>query len=896
MKKFLTLLISILSVFSVYGQNERQIDSLNTLLETLTEDTLKAKTLYNIAVLNIQSGNDSIAFEYLNRAKEIAGSSDFKRLLIRINYQFGIAKSGKELHTEALEYFYESLKLAEESGDNYFVILLDITIGESLRALEKRTEAFRHLYHAIYISKSTGNENMLAYAYDRIAAVYFEVPDYDTTIYYANLSLELSKKINDREIMYRVLNILGAAYIKKQNYNQSLDYLYEALSIARELNDERNVPNIMNNISGNYYTKGNYKKAIDFALQSLNISEKYRVKAYMYVSSMILSKSYYKVGEYKKAYEYFAKMDSVSAFLREEIGNKKIVELERKYESEKKQNEIETLRDRNNLQKFLLLVSLFGIFILIAFFVYILLSRKRLQKSEKRYKTLVENTPYPLLLSTVKEGRIVYANERLCELFEISNEELKSIITGMFYVNESERKFVIEKLQGEDKYYSFELEAFTKDKKKLYINVSATNIEYEGENVLFVAIQDLTARKLIENDLIKAKEESEAAEKAKSIFLAIMSHEIRTPMNAVIGYSSLLAETNLNEEQTEYVDIILSSGQTLLNLINDILDYTKLESGRIELVKAEFSLDKVIDDVVNMVRPKAKIGNIDLRAEKNEIKNLNIISDETRLRQILMNLLSNSVKFTQVGEVVLNCKVESVPEEDGYFSIIFSIRDTGIGMNQKQIGKLFKPFTQADSGIHGKFGGTGLGLAISKKICNAMGGEIFVQSEEGIGSIFTFSIKTEIKEGTVKEKFVNRLSEISNNIVSIEKKTRIIVAEDNEINRTLMQNMLERQGYKPLFVKNGIELLELLKKDKFHIVLMDIKMPEMDGTEAAIKIRNGEAGKDNVNIVIIAVTALALTNEREKIMLAGVNEYITKPVQFDTIRDILEKYEDILPK
>ncbi|MEM1223575.1 MAG: ATP-binding protein [Verrucomicrobiota bacterium] len=400
----------------------------------------------------------------------------------------------------------------------------------------------------------------------------------------------------------------------------------------------------------------------------------------------------------------------------------------------------------------------------------------------------------------------------------------------------------------------------------------------------------------------QSAEEAKIANKAKSEFLATISHEIRTPLNSVIGFIEILHDTKLNAEQLECVSNARASGKALLDLISDVLDFSKVESGHLILEEREFNIARMLRDLTDRFYKEAASRAIHMELSVSEQTPAVIRADEYRIRQIITNLLSNAIKFTQKGEIRILVGVKGKWEAGEPCEIKFEVRDTGIGMNAAQLKKLFQPFSQGDSSTTRKYGGTGLGLAISKKLAEAMEGRIWVESREGKGSSFFVQLKV-IATDASSAPF--QVASARNVDVGIQKmvKTKqekvklkdglIAVAEDNKANQRVLMMMLKRIGYSAKFFENGALLIDHLKENPCKLVFMDLQMPIMDGIEAAEKIRKGDAGDAMRDVKIVALTANVLADDKKRCMQVGMDEYMGKPIQREILDETVRRLVEV---
>lgn len=515
------------------------------------------------------------------------------------------------------------------------------------------------------------------------------------------------------------------------------------------------------------------------------------------------------------------------------------------------------------------------------------LERKKAVDEIKKLSLVASKTDNSVLI-TDKEGRIEWVNEGfkrvtgydLSDVIGTHGEVLRNgKTTG---ISEFIRLFEKNKKEGNKTFsYSYEAKNYTKNGNEFWAHTTLSPVLNEkGELVRIIDIDsDITELKRTEEALLKAKKEAEDAKMSEEIFLANTSHEIRTPMNGVLGMVDLLQQTNLTPEQSDYLNTIRQSSEGLLVIINDILDFSKIRSGKLEFENIGFNLHHLIDEVVRIVKPKANEKKLPLLVQIGPDVPGIVRCDPHRIKQILLNLLGNAVKFTDSGMV--NISVSLVQQKDDDVRISFAIKDTGIGIAKDKIHLIFDSFKQAELHTTRKYGGTGLGLSITQKLVEAKKGIINVESEEGKGSTFTVILDFKLADVVeLREVITPRTTRLPENV-------RVLLVEDNVVNQKVVINLLKKWGAAYELAENGRLAIERLEKDPdFSVILMDIRMPEMNGLETTVYIREKLAFPVN-SIPIIAMTASVLESEKNHCIRVGMNDFISKPFSSDVLFDKL---------
>lgn len=515
-----------------------------------------------------------------------------------------------------------------------------------------------------------------------------------------------------------------------------------------------------------------------------------------------------------------------------------------------------------------------------------IVEHKRAEAQAAVFRSFAEASGQGFGMATA-DGKITYCNPALARLLNKDRDALLAESFFPYFSEESRTRLkhdiIPALLRGESK--SSEIMMVSADGQDIMTLAEYFVIKgpQDTQPYLCGAITDITERKRAEAALRKARDDAEAASRAKSQFLANMSHEIRTPMNGITGMIELALDTELTSDQREYLSAVHMSAQTLMELLNDILDFSKIEAGRLELVQEQFQPRHVVTQTLKTLSVRAQQKGLALGcAVAPDVPDL-VVGDASRLRQILVNLVGNAIKFTDHGkiDVCVRCQHKHVDVAE----LAFLVADTGVGIPQHLQHTIFESFSQADDSATRRYGGSGLGLAISSQLVELMGGHIWVESEPGIGSRFHFTVRLAMSRASATH---DEASPSINTHATRARGLRILLADDNPVNQTLARRMLEKAGHSVVVVGDGQEAVNAFAKEQFDTVLMDIQMPEMDGLAATAAIRDNQKGR-GISVPIAAMTAHAMTGDRERCLAAGMDGYLAKPFKPEALHRLLDE-------
>lgn len=511
---------------------------------------------------------------------------------------------------------------------------------------------------------------------------------------------------------------------------------------------------------------------------------------------------------------------------------------------------------------------------------------EELKNSEDKFRGIFENSSMGIFQASL-DGKILMINPAGSKILGYnSSEELENNLSNninKIFSDKITRDNFINQIMQKRKLENFEFSCYSLDKKIITISLSGRVIKNNDLEYIEGIFEDISKKKLADKYKLE-KEVAEASTKAKSSFLANMSHEIRTPMNAVIGLSELALKTELNNKQRDYIFKINNSGKNLLNIINDILDYSKIDAGKLKLEEINFNIYDSFELLNSTLDLIAREKNIELISSIEEEFPKTLIGDFYRLNQILLNLAGNAVKFTERGQVKVSATI--LDKTSNQLKVKFSVKDTGIGIDKNKIEHLFKSFYQADTSITRNYGGTGLGLTISKQLIELMGGNLSVKSKKGVGSLFSFELNFGYSnEDIIKENEVNLSYTNTSQAIDTNNTDKVLIVEDNPVNQQILRDYIGAKGISTDSAIDGEEAINKALEESFALILMDIQLPKIDGLEATKQIR-----ALGCKTPIVAITAHAFKEDIDKSLAAGMNAHLSKPINFEELDYELNKW------
>lgn len=888
-----------------FDSAEKILFQVKNLADSLGESKKYIESLFLLGHLYFDNG-------YFEKADKIFNSIlfDYKddlddKYLADANHMLGLNHIRFNNYDQSLTLYQEALFFYKKIDDKAGIADVLKDIGAVYYYLGNTNQALDNYQKALLIYQEINNREGLAKSYNNIGMIFKEKGNFNYSIDYFNKSLKIKRELNNTFGIANTLGNMGDAYLESGNYNKAIENFNLALKTWEDANYLHGVTEVYNYLGDAYIRIKQYDKALEYLLKCKQIASENKFKQRLITNYELLSEVYYSTGDYKSALSCLKDYNNLKDSLYISFTNQRIEDYLARYQKAESEKEI-VMQDKKILQqRFQMLGTIIVLFIVVVFLLLIIRQNRAIKRrsrkiqkinreldkrvhektSELRISSFSIDNAADAILWITSSGKIDYVNLAACNLLGYSKKEFKKI--SIFDIVE---EFSKETWKGYwqqlkiKKSYMIQLYYKTKMGNEIPVEVAFNFQEFEGKEFNFTYSRNISERKLSEEKLKNAKEKAEHSDRLKSAFLANMSHEIRTPMNAINGFIQLLGDSDITDEQkAEILDYAQSSSEELLTIVNDIIDISKIEADELNINKSLHYVNGLITDIYKSFLNEIKFvnkKNIDfkLQVEPNS-ERIAIYSDQNRFKQIMNNLIHNAIKFTEEGEIIIGYKQIN---QGNRKLLSFFVKDTGIGIAKEKQEYIFDRFSQLSQERNKIYKGTGLGLAISKKLVDLLGGQIAVNSEQGKGSLFYFTLPYQVLDNP-DESIYEETGFVKKNHNWSEKS--ILIVEDTPSNFYLIENYLRPSKINIKWAKSGKEAIDIFKKEQFDLVLMDIQLPGINGYEVTKLIKSY-----NKKVPVIAQTAYALAGEREYSLQEGCDDYISKPIKKEMLLEILNKY------
>jgi signal transduction histidine kinase/CheY-like chemotaxis protein len=841
--KILTLFLFF--CFSAFSQEiDKEKDSLTNILESGIPDTSEVIILNRLSAIE---KDNILSLNYAYKAMTTAERLNFEKGLLDAYQNLAYAFYASSDFEKSIDYFDKAYQLIKDSEQKQECAKLLNNIGLISSKLGDYKKAIEYSLLSLEIKEVLKDEKGIATTLTNLAIYYRQLEFLEESEKQLEKAYKIYSSLKDSigiSIIYNEMGILYKARAVENSEEILLDsakyFFISSLEIKRNLQTHPlNIANTINNLGLFEFERGNYGEALEYHFEALNLRKEFSDIPGMVSSYINIGDCYLKQNVDVKALEYYNMAEEMLEVTQLLLSKKRLFKSLYDY-----------YKPKNEYQR-----ALF-------YFEKLSLVKDSLLNIEKTKAITSLQKDFELNQQLLQNEKLRAENDK--HVLELKQKESSKLIiilvviilllTSVFIIWFKFRRIKFEHAET--------LQELNKQlEKKVEERTEKLNLEIEE-------------RKTIEENLEIAKERAEKATKSKSLFLANMSHEIRTPMNSIVNMAELLKETELNDKQNEMLGIIEYCGDNLVNIVNDILDLSKIEASQVKLEKMDFNPAEIIESIQKVFDFRVKQKNLELITNIDKKLPQRLTGDAYRLKQVLTNLVSNAVKYTKEGSITLTAKLKNKIENKA--TIYFEVADTGFGMKEESLQKIFDAFSRLDQPE--AIEGTGLGLAITKNIINMMGGKIGVESEYKKGSKFWVTIDFEIKEIKVEEeKQVKKVLNIK------PENLNVLIAEDDVINQRLITLILNKNNFKFKIAENGQKAVDFFKEEDFHVILMDIDMPVLDGIEATREIRKYEKENKLPGAKIIAVTAKVTTSDKKECLAAGMNAFISKPFKTEEL-------------
>lgn len=849
---------------------------------------------------------------YFENAEEIFNKilKDFRDDLTNeqyanVKHTLGLIHMRFNNYDKAINFIQEALLYYEQQNNKKEIARALKDIGGFYYYLGNENLALDNFQKSLLMCRELNDSDGIARSYNNIGLIFKDKGNSVLALEYLDKALEIKRKQNNQNGIANTLENIGDAYQSAEQFDKAIEYFNESLNMWIKLDYLIGVTESYNYLGNVYIKKLEYERAIENLLKGQEISLKNNFKQRLILNYQLLSDAYFQTQDYKNSIICYRKYNTLKDSVYLALTNQKIEEYLAKYENIKAEKELVDQDKKIMNQKYQIIITLIILIGVIIFLVMLIRQNRLIRRKSKKIQNInkeldlrVHKKTSELRISQFsieiaadaifwmnKEGKFIYVNGSACSMLDYSKKELTEMsifeIVPEFSENIWNEYWDQLKTKG-----SYVIQLYYKTRMGIEIPVEAAfNFrEFEGTEFNFVYSRNITERKISEEKLKNAKEKAERSDKLKSAFLANMSHEIRTPMNAIVGFINLLGDSDITQSQkNEIIDLAQSSSNDLLNILNDIIDISRIEADELIINKSLnyvnsllISLHKIYLKNLNYLQKENLQLNLILEPNSERIA---ILTDRSRFNQVMSNLINNALKFTDFGEITIGYNKYN---QGNRKLVRFYVKDTGIGIpNEKQI-LIFDRFNQLTDDRRRSFKGTGLGLAISKKLVDLLGGQIGVDSIEGKGSEFYFTLPYQVLDSPESPEEIKKTEPVKSDW----SKKSILIVEDTPSNYFLLESYLKPTKIKLSWAKSGKEAIDLFKQEQtFDLVLMDIQLPGINGYEATKLIK-----AYNKNVPVIAQTAYALSGEKEYSVKEGCDDYISKPIKKEALLELLSRH------